>query len=981
MGGTLESLAHTGDVTCLRAVPPSASGSHHTEVLLVGRGSTLFVFDGASGALLAHARCFRGDARVHGAVGCWRGSRLWIGIHGGREAAVVEFDAQTSRLQELAHNSRSPHWLMDMSWAEAADARDPVLVIGDSSDAVSQYSLDDGRLLALGSAQCSERSLLYSMSLHCEAGADAPPSVWVAGGTVFLQVLVWRCAGLSRGVAAGTPDASPPPAATCAPLFRLCGHQGSIHRVLWDHDGRRLASASDDRSLRVWALPGEMPSEEQQLSPALELYGHGARLWDIAFQAAKPPSLLADRHVVTVGEDCTVRFWNLETGGLSAKFPAHSGRGIWRCALLFGDASLVTGGADGAVHRWRLSDWIGAGGHAMDRAAASSEPFSSLKQLASAWMHSAASLSTLAEAPEAPKAQVDCTKDYVRCLVLASGNFVLVATNCGFVYAITLHADGSKTWSTVYESPRRSPIITLETLPLENGVATAAFCDHAGFATLLSCELNQGRDASPTVQQLEFRPYGISGPARGAFWCAALGRAHLFTTDLEGTLTLWRLRGLETPPTCEARFCSPFKRRVTAVAAQWMDNVRELRVVAGDQDGSLMAWSTAAVDAACHGSQATLLGKVKHAHHSAPVRRVAIAAAGTLVSAGGDGCLRHAALDAHLSCLRREAAPGIPTVEGDTHYFAPTPSSSRIVHGFHLKDYAFYCMSSGTNIARICCGGYRRPSAAWVEDANALTFVFVKSGVLWAYRRVASQAGASSARTLLPRHHGREINALKLVPCVASVEDACVISGGDDGEVRTWVWPEANGSAAVTGHTDGTMSLWDLVDVHESSPLPATMRLPEMHQSGVNALCAARCGCSAACDSAVLVSAGDDQSLRATWLRKSSRTATVVATSAIANAHGSAVRGVWSDGRVVFSVGLDQCLRLWLLNAPCSREAEMSSAPATPSPTQPALLVRGVGRILDVMEPATMDAMQSSDGSYVVAVGGIGEQLVKFLPS
>lgn len=92
-----------------------------------------------------------------------------------------------------------------------------------------------------------------------------------------------------------------------------------------------------------------------------------------------------------------------------------------------------------------------------------------------------------------------------------------------------------------------------------------------------------------------------------------------------------------------------------------------------------------------------------------------------------------------------------------------------------------------SSFSQICCGGYRRPSAAWVEDANALTFVFVKSGVLWAYRRVASQAGASSARTLLPRHHGREINALKLVPCVASVEDACVISGGDDGEVRTWV--------------------------------------------------------------------------------------------------------------------------------------------------------------------------------------------------
>ena len=82
-------------------------------------------------------------------------------------------------------------------------------------------------------------------------------------------------------------------------------------RVQWAPSGRRLASASDDRSLRLWELPDRDPGDTAEsapmiLSAAMVLHGHQARLWDVQF--------LGDL-VISGSEDCTCRFglhsfWN-----------------------------------------------------------------------------------------------------------------------------------------------------------------------------------------------------------------------------------------------------------------------------------------------------------------------------------------------------------------------------------------------------------------------------------------------------------------------------------------------------------------------------------------------------------------------------------------------------------------------------------------------------------------------------------------------
>lgn len=97
-------------------------------------------------------------------------------------------------------------------------------------------------------------------------------------------------------------------------------------RLRWAPAGLSLASASDDRTVRLWDLqrlftssaaaaqPGSKPSISQAAAvgqrgsstagetdvaePRLVLRGHSTRLWDVAF---------AGDVLVTASEDCTAR--------------------------------------------------------------------------------------------------------------------------------------------------------------------------------------------------------------------------------------------------------------------------------------------------------------------------------------------------------------------------------------------------------------------------------------------------------------------------------------------------------------------------------------------------------------------------------------------------------------------------------------------------------------------------------------------------
>jgi len=123
----------------------------------------------------------------------------------------------------------------------------------------------------------------------------------------------------------------------------LSGHTDVIRSLDFSSDGRWLASAGSDQSLRIW--PAATPAAA---TPALIIeQAHVGPIWKVAFAPG------ADR-LASAGEDGVVRLWTPTKSTPTAELRGHSGPVI---ALAWSPdgRTLVTGGRDGMMLLWDLA--------------------------------------------------------------------------------------------------------------------------------------------------------------------------------------------------------------------------------------------------------------------------------------------------------------------------------------------------------------------------------------------------------------------------------------------------------------------------------------------------------------------------------------------------------------------------------------------------------------------------------------------------
>uniref|UniRef100_A0ACB8EGS5 Uncharacterized protein n=1 Tax=Sphaerodactylus townsendi TaxID=933632 RepID=A0ACB8EGS5_9SAUR len=642
------------------------------------------------------------------------GGATTLAIFGGKGLVIVEFSLQDSTVTsvELFPFCELHDWIWDLQWLEGSGEIPSCVALALGHNSVALYDCVGQKILR--EVHCQEKCILYSAHL---VGSEWDSVVLVAG-TVFNQLVIW-------GVADSADDAG-----RIKPRSRIGGHQGVIFSICYLESKSILASASDDRSLRLWGV-SDLQAPPDPVPCLLVCYGHLSRVWSVQ---------LLNNYIVSVGEDSACLVWNYQ-GEIVQSFKGHKGRGLRAVAVHEARGCVFTGGADSGIRCWHFKGLTTDG-------------------------RSLLQLNFLS--PQ--------RKGSPRAVKLVDARRLLVMTDAGAVYSYDLT---SKAWALILEDSAYRSYSLLEVSELAGGGILCAMGSISGQVKIFPL-LNpaQGKD----LNLFEGKVHSLSWSSRPG---QDLSACSLFASGSGGVL-LWLevschpLDAL-TVVVKQCFLLPPCKQR-WHTCTTYLPSGEFL--LCGDRRGSLMLFgcrtpldleqdktsgrgnvgiSGSAMVCNGLGLDFPIRGEAPHGkgpvslifglHRKTGVTSVACHG-GFIYSTGRDGCYRQLqVLGEQLQVLRKQKpCKGLEWLEG-LHF---SSDGSVWVLGFHAAHFVLWHTNTGEALLSIPCGGGHR-SWSYTRRLSAETFAYIKSGDVVVYQSTEAPRGQ---RVLKESLHGRELTCV-----------------------------------------------------------------------------------------------------------------------------------------------------------------------------------------------------------------------------
>ncbi|XP_066452896.1 tRNA (34-2'-O)-methyltransferase regulator WDR6 [Eleutherodactylus coqui] len=652
-----------------------------------------------------------------------------LGVFGSKGLIVLNFSSrnQEVRLSKVCELRQLHDWIWDVQWLGDDSQSTAYLGIALGHNSVAHYDYMKGQVLK--EIHCSEKCILYSAHFVGRTWED----LILISGTVFNQLVIWVMSDQTNEDG------------RVEPRRRISGHNGVIFSICYDMQRGILASASDDRSLRVWNVVS-LTDCSPDVQCLLVLYGHQARVWSVR--------LLQD-NIISIGEDSSCIVWSYN-GDIIHNFKGHKGRGIRAIAIQDHLGWVATGGADSGIRLWQIKE--------------KSSPYSNLSKLNFDFSSNNG----------APKA-----------IMLADLNCLVIITDLGFIYTYNFI---SKQWTLVLEDRNYKSYGLLEVVKLADSTL-CAIGSITGNIKIFSLS------SSRTCKEFKLH----EGKVHSLTWvtsssCLSSDTCNLFSSGPNGLL-VWLevtcVSGDIISVTEKRRFLLPTCKQRWHTCIAFVPE--EGLVVCGDRRGSLVVFPMKPssermkdeLSQSANNPQSCNLYSPEEAihvlfglHGKLGVTSVAYHN-GFVYSSGRDGFYRQLKVEGpQLVVLRKlKSCKGMEWIErvsftsdGDLH-----------IIGFHSTDFVVWSTRTNEKLLCIPCGGGHR-SWNYKKEGQTVMFAYIKSGDIFIYH---SQPSDRFQNVLKEPLHGRELTCVKYVETIKmSSQDHLdiLITSSEDTTVNVWAF-------------------------------------------------------------------------------------------------------------------------------------------------------------------------------------------------